>query len=206
MRRIVVGVTGASGSIYGVRLLEVLRPCIDIETHLVLSDAAPITLRHELGLSPGQVQELADRWYRARDIAAPIASGSFPVDGMVVAPCSIKTLSGLAYSHADTLLLRAGDVMLKERHPLVLMVRETPLHLGHLRAMTRVVELGAIMAPPIPAFYHHPRTIADLVDHSVGKVLDVLRIDHTLFRRWEGLQCDHPDVVASQSDGAVEPA
>lgn len=190
MRRIVVGITGASGSIYGVRLLEVLRDIADVETHLVLSDAAPITLRQEMGLSPGAVHSLADCWYRVRDIAAPIASGSFPVHGMVVAPCSVKTLSGLAYSHASNLLLRAGDVMLKERRPLVLMVRETPLHLGHLRAMTQVVEMGAIMVPPIPAFYHHPRNIDDLVNHSVGKVLDVLHIEHDLFRRWQGLQCD----------------
>ncbi|MBV9278644.1 MAG: UbiX family flavin prenyltransferase [Chloroflexi bacterium] len=187
MRRMVIGMSGASGSVYGVRLLEVLRDIPDIETHLVLSDAAPITLRQEMGLSPQDVQALADRWYRARDIAAPIASGSFLVDGMVVAPCSVRTLSGLAYSQSDNLLLRAGDVMLKERRPLILMLRETPLHLGHLRAMTRVAEMGAIMAPPIPAFYHHPQTIDDLVDHSVGKVLDLLGIEHSLFRRWEGL-------------------
>jgi 4-hydroxy-3-polyprenylbenzoate decarboxylase len=187
MRRMVIGMSGASGSVYGVRLLEVLRNIPDIETHLVLSDAAPITLRQEMGLSPQAVQALADRWYRARDIAAPIASGSFLVDGMVVAPCSVRTLSGLAYSQSDNLLLRAGDVMLKEHRPLILMLRETPLHLGHLRAMTRAAELGAIMAPPIPAFYHHPQTIDDLVDHSVGKVLDLLGIGHSLFRRWEGL-------------------
>jgi flavin prenyltransferase len=190
MRRIVVGITGASGSIYGVRLLEVLRDIADVETHLVLSDAAPITLQQEMGLSPGAVQSLADCWYRVRDIAAPIASGSFPVHGMIVAPCSVKTLSGLAYSHASNLLLRAGDVTLKERRPLALMLRETPLHLGHLRAMTQVVEMGAIMIPPVPAFYHHPRNIEDLVNHSVGKVLDVLQIEHDLFRRWQGLQCD----------------
>ena len=193
MRRIVVGITGASGTIYGVRLLEVLHEVADVETHLVLSDAAPITLRQEMGLSPGDLQNLADCRYRARDIAAPIASGSFPVHGMVVAPCSVKTLSGLAYSHASNLLLRAGDVMLKERRPLVLMLRETPLHLGHLRAMAQVVEMGAIMVPPIPAFYHHPKTIDDLVNHSIGKVLDVLGIEHDLFRRWQGLQCDYDD-------------
>lgn len=190
MRRIVVGITGASGSIYGVRLLEVFRDMADVETHLVLSDAAPITLQQEMGLGQSEIHALADRWYRARDIAAPIASGSFPVHGMVVAPCSIKTLSGLAYSQASNLLLRAGDVMLKERRPLVLMLRETPLHLGHLRAMTQVVEMGAIMVPPMPAFYHHPRDIDDLVNHSIGKVLDQLQIEHQLFRRWQGLHCD----------------
>jgi 4-hydroxy-3-polyprenylbenzoate decarboxylase len=183
----VIGMSGASGSIYGVRLLEVLRDIPDVETHLVLSEVAPITLREEMGLSPQDVQALADRWYRARDIAAPIASGSFLVDGMVVAPCSVRTLAGLAYSQSDNLLLRAGDVMLKERRPLILMLRETPLHLGHLRSMTRLAEMGAILAPPIPAFYHHPQTIDDLVDHSVGKVLDLLGIGHSLFRRWEGL-------------------
>jgi flavin prenyltransferase len=190
MRRIVIGMTGASGSIFGVRLLEVLRAVPNVETHLVMSDAAPIPLQQELGMSTGDVEALADRSYRAKDIAAPIASGSYPVDAMVIAPCSVKTLSGLAYSHASNLLLRAGDVTLKERRPLVLMLRETPLHLGHLRAMTQVVEMGAIMLPPIPAFYHHPQTIQDLVDHSLGKVLDLLAIEHQLFRRWEGFRAE----------------
>lgn len=187
MRRIIIGITGASGSIYGVRLLEVLRDTPGVQTLLVMSETAPITLRQETAMSVSDVVALADASYRAKDVAAPIASGSYPVDAMVVAPCSVRTLSGLANGDASNLLLRAGDVALKERRPLILMVRETPLHLGHLRAMEQLAEIGAIIAPPVPAFYHHPQSILDLVDHSVGKVLDLLAIDHHLFHRWEGL-------------------
>lgn len=183
--RVVVGISGASGSIYGVRLLEALAAA-RAETHLVISPGAERTIVLETPWTVDAVRSLAHAVYDARDIAAPIASGSFRTDGMVVAPCSMKTLAAIAHSLSDELLARAADVTLKERRPLVLVPRETPLHLGHLRNLVRAAELGAVILPPVPAFYHAPKTVDDLVNHTVGKVLDQLGIDHALFRRWTG--------------------
>lgn len=190
MKKIIVGISGASGIIYGVRLLEVLKGVPDVETHLVMSSAGGTTLRLETDFTVEQVQALADVTYRFKDIAATISSGSFKTDGMVVIPCSMKTLAGIANSFSDNLLLRAADVVLKDRRRLVLVPRETPLHLGHLRLMTAVTEVGAIVAPPMPAFYHHPQTIDDVVNQTVNRVLDLLEIElpEDLFRRWQGGQ------------------
>jgi 4-hydroxy-3-polyprenylbenzoate decarboxylase len=184
--RLVVGISGASGSIYGIRLLEVLRDVAGLETHLVVSRAAKRTLVDETDYAVRDVEALATRVYDDRDIGAALASGSFRTAGMVVAPCSIKTLSALANSHADTLIARAGDVTLKEGRPLVVVVRETPLHVGHLRQMLALAEMGAVILPPVPAFYHRPKTIRDLVDHTVGRVLDRLGIAHGLVAEWTG--------------------
>ena len=187
-RRLVVGISGASGVIHGVRLLEVLRPVDSIETHLVVSNAGKQTIALETDRSIAEVEGLADEVHRAGDIAAPLASGSFPTAGMVVVPCSIKTLSGIANSYADNLLTRAADVTLKDRRPLVLVVRETPLHLGHLRLMTQAAEMGAVIMPPMPAFYHRPESIHDIVDQTVNRILDLLdiEINDDLFTRWRG--------------------
>jgi 4-hydroxy-3-polyprenylbenzoate decarboxylase len=184
-QRLVVGITGASGAVYGVRLLEVLRDTA-IETHLVLTETAKRVALLETGRTPIQVEALADVSYGNADLEAPIASGSFPTVGMVVAPCSMKSLSAIAHCYSDTLLVRAADVTLKERRKLVLVVRETPLHLGHLRLMANVTEYGATVLPPVPGFYHEPRTVDDLVNHTVGKILDQFGVDHSLFKRWEG--------------------
>ena len=162
MKRLIVGISGASGAIYGVRLLQVLRDVTDIETHLVMSQAARQTLSLETDFSLREVQALADVTHDARDIAASISSGSFQTLGMVILPCSIKTLSGIVHSYTDGLLTRAADVVLKERRPLVLCVRETPLHLGHLRLMTQAAEIGAVIMPPVPAFYHRPQSLDDV--------------------------------------------
>ncbi len=184
-RRLVVGITGASGVLYGVRLLEVLAGVPQVETHLVLSRAALGTLALELPQwPPEEIRALAAHCYEPEDLAAPLASGSFPTEAMVVAPCSMKTLAALAHGYADNLLVRAGDVTLKERRRLVLVPRETPLHLGHLRNMVALAEMGAILVPPAVSFYHQPLTIQDVVDHTVGKVLDLLQVEHSLFRRW----------------------
>jgi 4-hydroxy-3-polyprenylbenzoate decarboxylase len=186
-RRIVVAISGASGAIYGIRLLEVLGARPDVETHLVMSGGAETTIRYETGRDPFEVAALADVTYGERDLAASLASGTFLTAGMVVAPCSMRTLSGVANSAADNLITRAADVHLKERRPLVLVVRETPLHAGHLRLMSEATAAGAIILPPVPGFYQRPETIGDIVDHTIGKVLDVLGIhDHELFRRWSG--------------------
>ena len=186
--RLVVGISGASGVIYGIRLLEVLQDVPDYETHLVLSNAARQTILLETDYKIKEVEELAAQNYRFTDIAASLASGSFKTIGMVVLPCSMKTLSGIALSFSDNLLLRAADVTLKDRRPLILGVRETPLHLGHLRLMTQVVEIGGVIAPPMPAFYHHPQTIADIVNQTVNRILDLLNIQlpQDLFERWSG--------------------
>ncbi len=184
--RLVVGMSGASGSIYGIRLLEVLRDVAGLETHLVVSRAAKRTLVDETDYTVRDVEALATRVYDDRDIGAALASGSFHTAGMVVAPCSIKTLSALANSYADTLIARAGDVTLKEGRPLVVVVRETPLHVGHLRQMLALAEMGAVVLPPVPAFYHRPKTIRDLVDHTVGRVLDRIGIAHGLVTEWAG--------------------
>ncbi len=184
-RRLVVGISGASGIIYGVRLLEALRD-LQVETHLVLSTAARRMARAETGLTPESIESLAAYVHANDDLAAPISSGSFRTLGMVVAPCSIKSLSAIANSYNDTLLARAADVTLKERRRLVLVVRETPLHLGHLRLMAQAAEYGAVILPPMPAFYHQPQTIRDLVDQTVGKVLDQFGLENDLFKRWQG--------------------
>jgi 4-hydroxy-3-polyprenylbenzoate decarboxylase len=183
---LVVGVSGASGCIYAVRLLQVLRPLAGVETHLVISGAGKRTLPLETELSGTDLQALADHSYHQSDIGAAIASGSFKTDGMVVIPCSMKTVSGVASSYSDNLLLRAADVTLKERRRLVLVVRETPLHLGHLRLLTQVTELGAIVQPPVPAFYTRPTSLDDVVNHTVARVLDLLGIEleHELAPRW----------------------
>jgi 4-hydroxy-3-polyprenylbenzoate decarboxylase len=184
--RLVVGISGASGSIYGIRLLEVLRDVPGLETHLIVSRAAKRTLVEETDYAVRDVEALATRVYDDRDIGAALASGSFRTAGMVVAPCSIKTLSALANCHADTLIARAGDVTLKEGRPLIVVVRETPLHVGHLRQMLALAETGAVILPPVPAFYHRPKTIRDLVDHTVSRVLDRLGIAHGLAPEWIG--------------------
>ncbi|HZO95778.1 MAG TPA: UbiX family flavin prenyltransferase [Gaiellaceae bacterium] len=187
VRRIVVGISGASGAVYGVRLLEVLHDRADVETHLVMSTSAETTIRYETGRDPAAVAALADAVHGERDLAAPLSSGTFLTSGMVIAPCSMRTLSGVASSANDTLLVRAADVHLKERRPLVLVVRETPLHAGHLRLMSEATASGAVILPPVPGFYQRPQTVADVVDYTVGKVLDVLGFhDHELFRRWSG--------------------
>ena len=184
---LVIGITGASGVIYGIRLLEVLSAEKDIETHLIISEAGEKNMRYETGWKIEDVKALADFSYDVNDIEARLASGSFRRDGMIIAPCTVKTMSALANSYTENLLIRAGDVTLKERKRLVLLVRETPLHLGHLRNMERLSEMGAIIMPPVPAFYHRPETIEDIIDHTVGKVLDILDIGHNLFQRWSGL-------------------
>ncbi|HCM9099911.1 TPA: UbiX family flavin prenyltransferase [Enterobacter hormaechei subsp. steigerwaltii] len=188
MKRLIVGISGASGAIYGVRLLQVLRDVAGVETHLVMSQAARQTLSLETDLSLRDVQALADVVHDARDIASSISSGSFKTAGMVILPCSIKTLSGIVNSYTDTLVTRAADVVLKERRPLVLCVRETPLHLGHLRLMTQAAELGAVIMPPVPAFYHRPQTLDDVINQTVNRVLDQFDIDlpEDLFTRWQG--------------------
>jgi 4-hydroxy-3-polyprenylbenzoate decarboxylase len=185
-RRIVVALSGASGAVYGVRLIEVLAAMTDIEVHAVISAGAGATIRYELDREPADVAAMADYAHDERNLAAPLASGTFLTDGMVVAPCSIRSLSAIANSANDNLLVRAADVHMKERRPLVLVVRETPLHEGHLRLMTQATRSGAVILPPVPGFYIRPTTIAELVDHTVGKVLDSLRIEHELSPRWEG--------------------
>lgn len=186
LMRIIVGISGASGPQYGIRLLEVLRNYQEVETHLIISEAAKLTITLETNRKWEEVEALADYAYHAQDLAACIASGSFPVDAMVIAPCSVKTLSALAHSFTDNLLVRAGDVMLKERRRLIVLFRESPVHVGHLRLLTALAEMGGTIMLPAPAFYHHPQTIADLIDHTIGKILDQLGIAHQLFRRWEG--------------------
>ena len=186
-QRIIVGISGASGAIYGVRLLQVLRECPGAESHLVVSDAGWRTLRHELGMERPAVEALAHQAHDARNVGASIASGSFQCAGMVVAPCSMRTLAAVAHGMSDNLLTRAADVVLKERRRLVLMVRESPLHLVHLRNMVTVTEMGAIVCPPMPAFYLRPTSVGDIVDYCAGRVLDLLDVPHGLAPRWEGL-------------------
>ena len=187
MRRIVVAITGASGSIYGFRALEVLSKVGDVETHLIVSKGAATTMLHELDRPLSDVTALADVVHDDGDLAASIASGSFRVDGMVIAPCSIKTLSGIANSYDDSLVVRAADVRLKERQPLVLLLREAPLHVGHLRLMLAAAEAGAVIFPPVPAMYNRPTSIDDLVDHTVMRVCDQLGVETDLSARWQGL-------------------
>lgn len=185
MKRIVLGITGASGVIYGVRMLETLNR-MGAETHLVISEAAANNLKIETEYTVADVESMASFVHQPKDIGAAIASGSFKTDGMIIAPCSIKSLSAIANSFNANLLVRAADVTLKERRRLVLVVRETPLHEGHLDLMMRVTRIGGIIVPPIPAFYHMPKTIDDLINQTIGKILDLFSIDAGLFRRWEG--------------------
>lgn len=187
-KRIIVAVTGASGSVYGARTIEVLREVPGVETHLIVTSGARKTLAYETPVDPAAMTEMADVVYRENDLAAAISSGSFHTDGMVVVPCSIKTLSGIANCYDDNLVVRAADVVLKERRRLVLVVRETPLHLNHLRLMTQVTEAGGIVVPPVPAFYNHPKTVDDIVDQTVGRVLDLFGLDPGVVKRWQGSQ------------------
>jgi 4-hydroxy-3-polyprenylbenzoate decarboxylase len=188
MKRLIVGISGASGVIYGIRLLEVLKGVEGVETHLVISGAGAQTIAIETEYKPADINAMADVTYRINDIAAAISSGSYKTNGMVVIPCTMKTLAGIANSFSDNLLLRAADVVLKDRRRLIIVPRETPLHLGHLRLMTQLVEMGAIIAPPLPAFYHRPQSIDDIINQTVNRVLDLLEIDLTedLFDRWQG--------------------
>lgn len=181
-----MGLSGATGIIYGIRLLELLRDVDEVETHLVMSSAARRTLALETDYTPAQLNALADHVHRFSDIAAPIASGSYPALGMVIIPCSVKTLSGVATSYGDNLLIRAADVTLKERRRLVLVLRETPFHLGHIRLMAQVAEMGGVIMPPVPAFYHRPQTLDDLINHTVYRVLDLfgIALAADLFARW----------------------
>lgn len=187
-RRLVIAITGATGAVYGVRLLQHLQGNSGVESHLVISDAANLTLHEEVGMQRKEVEALADVVYRNRDVGAAIASGSFQSDGMIVAPCSMKTLAAVALGLSDNLIARAADVVLKERRRLVLMVRETPFNLAHLRNMTSVTEMGGIIFPPVPSFYQHPASIEQMVDHSIARVLDLVGVTHTLAPRWSGMK------------------
>jgi 4-hydroxy-3-polyprenylbenzoate decarboxylase len=186
--KIIIGISGASGVIYGIRMLEILKTVPKVETHLVISSAGSLTIGLETDYTTAEVTALADETYRFNDIAAAISSGSFKTSGMIVMPCSMKTLAGIAHSFSDNLLLRAADVVLKDRRRLIIVPRETPLHLGHLRLMTQVVEMGAILVPPLPAFYHHPKTIDDIINQTINRVLDLMDIElsQDLFTRWQG--------------------
>jgi 4-hydroxy-3-polyprenylbenzoate decarboxylase len=180
-RRIIIGISGASGAIYGVRLLQRLKPT-EVETHLVLTKAAELTINHEIDLSVAEVKALADEVHSVKNVAASISSGSFKTDGMIIAPCSIRSLSEIVTGVTSNLLTRAADVVLKERRRLVLVVRETPLHLGHLRSMTAAAEMGAFVVPPVPAFYAKPKSVDDVINHTVGRVLDLMQIDSEVVR------------------------
>ena len=187
-RRLVVGITGATGAVYGVRMLEALKTAAGWESHVVLSDAGALNLWHELKMKRKDLERLADAAYHPKDIAATIASGSFLTEGMVIAPCSMKTLAAVAHAHADDLVSRAADVVLKERRRLVLLPRETPLNLAHLRNMATVTEMGGIIFPPVPAFYALPKSIDDLVAHTVARVLDLFGIHSAKLARWQGMK------------------
>lgn len=186
-KRIVVAISGASGAFYGVRLLQMLRDMQGVQTHLTVSDAGWLNLQQELDMPRAQIEALADVLYPVRDVGAALASGSFQCDGMVIAPCSMRTLAAVAHGLSDNLITRAADVMLKERRRLILMVRETPLNLAHLRNMTSVTEMGGIIFPPVPAFYQKPQSIAEMVDHTVSRVVDLLGLAQSNSQRWAGL-------------------
>lgn len=183
--KLVVGISGATGAIYGIRMLQTLRAC-QVETHLVLTDSAKKTIEMETTFAVKEVERMADYVHDNRDIGASISSGSFKTDGMVIAPCAIKSLSALANSYNESLLVRAADVMLKEKRKLVVIPRETPLHTGHLKLFLAVAEMGAVLLPPMPAYYHMPKTIDDIINQTVGKALDQFNVEHQLFKRWEG--------------------
>ena len=189
-RRLIVAITGATGAVYGVRLLQALSSMPGIETHAVVSEAGVLNLHQELGMNRKDAEALAHHAHNPRDVGAAIASGSFLSEGMIVAPCSMKTLAAVAHGLSDNLVARAADVVLKERRKLVLMVRETPFNLAHLRNMTAVTEMGGIVFPPLPGFYHKPQTIDEMVDHTVGRVLDLFGLAHELAPRWNGLKPD----------------
>ncbi len=186
--RLVLAITGATGAVYGVRLLQTLSDIAGVETHLIMSDAAVLTLHQETGMHRRELEVLADVVHRVGDIGASIASGSFQIDAMVVAPCSMRTLAAIALGLSDNLITRAADVTLKERRRLILMVRETPFNLAHLRNMTSVTEMGGIIFPPLPSFYHRPQSIAEMVDHTVGRVLDLVGLEQATAPRWSGLK------------------
>jgi len=183
---LIIGITGATGAIYGIRLLEVLSKIEAVETHVIISKSGEEIIKHETDYEPNEVKALANFAYDIDDIGASLASGSFHRDGMIIAPCTIKTMSALANSYAENLITRAGDVTLKERKPLVLVVRETPLHLGHLRSMVQLTEMGAIIFPPVPTFYNKPKVIDDIINTTIGRVLDLFNIQHNLSVRWSG--------------------
>ncbi len=191
-RRLIVAITGATGSIYGVRLLKALRGVADLQTHLMISEAAALTLHQELDLKRRDLEELADVTYNVRDVGAAPASGSFETLGMVIAPCSMKTLAAIAHAYSDNLITRAADVVLKERRRLVLLPREAPLNLAHLRNMTAVTEMGGVIFPPMPAFYLRPESIDQGVDYTLARVLDLVGIGHALAPRWAGIGSTHP--------------
>jgi flavin prenyltransferase len=182
-KRMIIAITGASGVIYGIRMLRALQKT-PYETHLILSEPGCRNIEIETGLSPDAIKQMADYTYLNTDVGAALASGSFITEGMVVIPCTIKTLSGIANCYTDNLIVRAADVTLKEKRKLVLVVRETPLHQGHLRLMTMVADMGAHLLPPVPSFYHQPKTIEDIINHTIGKILDYFQIEHDLFKRW----------------------
>jgi 4-hydroxy-3-polyprenylbenzoate decarboxylase len=184
--RLIVGISGASGVIYGIRMLEVLKDQPDVETHLVISNGGKLNISLETDHDVKDVEALADEVHSDQNLAATIASGSFKTDGMVVAPCSMKTLSGIVNSYADTLVVRAADVIMKENRPLVLMPRETPLHTGHLRLLHEAALMGITIAPPMPAFYNDPTSIDDLINHNVGRILDLFGLDNSIVKRWAG--------------------
>jgi 4-hydroxy-3-polyprenylbenzoate decarboxylase len=188
MNRLVVGITGATGSVYGIRLLEILRGVADLETHLVISAPGKRTIVEETDYSVADVEALADQRYENKDIGAAIASGSFRTVGMVIAPCSVKTAGAIAACYADNLIARAADVTLKEGRPLLLLFRETPLHAGHLRCLLALAEMGAVILPPMPAFYHRPKELDDIVNHTVARVFDRLGLPQTLIAEWRGTQ------------------
>lgn len=191
--RLIIAISGSTGAIYGVRLIQALRDVPDVETHLVMSNAARLTIQYETEYSPDEVAGWADVVYDNADVGAAISSGSFLTGGMIVAPCSIRTLAAIANCLNDNLITRAADVCLKERRKLVLVVRETPLHLGHLQLMAEVTRNGAVVLPPTPAFYHRPATVMDIVDHTVGKILDQFGLHLPLFERWSGLPAATPE-------------
>lgn len=204
-RRVVVAITGASGALYGIRTLHQLRQLRDVRTHLVLTRAARATVAHETELSVREVCALADEVHADTDLGAAISSGSFHTAGMIVAPCSVKTLSGIANSYDDSLVVRAADVTLKERRRLVLLLRETPLHAGHLRLMTDVTAAGAVVMPPVPAFYARPTSIEELVDHTVGRALDLLGLRVDTISRWDGTRRDRPPRAAAPAPSRPVP-
>lgn len=195
MKNLIVGMSGASGAIYGIRLLEVLRDVTDIRTLLIISNAAKQTIRLETEWRIPDVEEIADEVYAFNDVAACISSGSHKTTGMIIAPCSIRTLSGIAHCYSDNLLLRAADVVLKDRRPLLLLLRETPLHLGHARLIVEATEAGAVVMPPVPAFYHQPKSIDDIINQTINRVLDQFGIElaHELFERWQGAKARSRD-------------
>ena len=188
MKRLVVAITGASGAMYGIRLLQWLRESAQVETHLMISDAGVLSMHYELDMKRKDVEALADVVHSVRDVGACVASGSFQSEGMIIAPCSMKTLGSVAHGLSDNLISRAADVMLKERRRLVLMVRETPFNLAHLRNMTSVTEMGGIIYPPLPALYQKPQSIEEMVDHTTGRVLDLFGIQQTLAPQWQGIK------------------